>query len=175
MIQKVIDRAARLMLSPIAYGRRLGVKIGSGCRIYIKSWGSEPFLISIGNNVTITSGVLFLTHDGSTGLVRSSGGIRYQHYAPVTVMDNVFIGVNAILLPGVVVGSNAIVAAGAVVTKAVPAGSIVAGNPARIIGEFAEYAERVRARYVRDDELDGVIRYPDRVKLAIDLQNDRGR
>jgi maltose O-acetyltransferase len=52
---------------------------------------------------------------------------------PVTIGSNVWIGGGAIILPGVVIGDDAIVGAGSVVTRDVPAGATVAGNPARIV------------------------------------------
>ena len=76
--------------------RRLGVKVGEDCRIYIRHFGSAPFLITIGHRTTLTSGVRILTHDGATGLVFNSSGRRYQNYAPVVIGDDVFIGVNAL-------------------------------------------------------------------------------
>jgi acetyltransferase-like isoleucine patch superfamily enzyme len=54
---------------------------------------------------------------------------------PITIGDNVWIGRNALVFPGVTVGENSIVAAGAVVTSDVPPGSVVAGNPARRIAK----------------------------------------
>lgn len=58
------------LLGKVSYARKLGVKIGENCRIYISYWGTEPELISVGNNVTITSDVTLLTHDGSTCLIK---------------------------------------------------------------------------------------------------------
>jgi maltose O-acetyltransferase len=56
----------------------------------------------------------------------------------ITVEDNVWIGGSAILLPGVKIGENAVVGAGAVVSRNVPANTIVAGNPARVIREIEQ-------------------------------------
>ena len=142
MLKRLFKLYRLLFLSGPDYAKRIGVEVGEGCRIYTKSFGSEPFLIKIGNNVTITSGVKLLTHDGATWLIRDEDGRRY-HYAPVIIEDNVFIGVSAILMPGVIVGRNSIVAAGSVVTKSVPENSIVGGNPAKIIGSYDEYRDRV--------------------------------
>lgn len=56
--------------------------------------------------------------------------------APVIIGDNVWIGMNAVILKGVVIGENSVVAAGAVVTKSVPENCVVAGNPAKIVKRF---------------------------------------
>lgn len=54
--------------------------------------------------------------------------------SPITIEDDVFIGMRALILKGVTVGRGAVVGAGSVVTKDVPRGSIVAGNPAKVVG-----------------------------------------
>ncbi len=134
------------------YGRKVGVSIGSGCRIYTVSFGSEPFLVSIGDRVTVTAGVRFVTHDGATWLVRDKRGRRLR-FAPITVADDVFIGVNSVILPGVAIGARCIVGAGSVVTRSIPSGTIVAGVPAKAIGEFADYEKRALAQNVAEGDL----------------------
>jgi len=161
-----------VLLSREKFARLRGVTIGQGCRIYIRQWGSEPFLISIGDRVTVTSGVMFITHDGSSWLVRKPDGQRYYHYAPITVEDDVFIGIGSIILPGVTIGSRSVVAAGSVVTRSVPPGSVVAGNPARIIGSFDSFAEKVRSKYVDGDLIDGIADYRQRIYAAIEIEAD---
>src|SRR5215831_14910005 len=84
----------------IFYARKLGVKVGRDCRLYINCFGSEPFLIEIGDHVTITSGVRFVTHDGSTWLINDDKGRRYL-YRKIIIGNNVFIGMNSIIMPGV--------------------------------------------------------------------------
>jgi len=126
------------------YLRFLGVKIGHGCSIYTTphNFGTEPWLIEIGNNVTLGQGVLLITHDGTSRLFRdrlpgmSPFGNRF---GTIVIRDNCFIGNNAILLPGVEVGPDSAVGAGSVVTKTVPPRTIVAGNPARPIKTLDEY------------------------------------
>jgi len=61
------------------YAKHIGVKVGDNCRIYTTHFGLEPFLITIGNNVTVTSGVKFLIHDGSTWLMRDKKGRRFYY------------------------------------------------------------------------------------------------
>ena len=77
---------------------------------------------------------------------------RRQLFRRVTIGDDVFIGVNSIILPGVEIGNKVVIAAGSVVAKSVPSGVIVGGNPARIIGDFESYKTRVLEKYRRQDE-----------------------
>lgn len=140
-------------MNGVEYARSIGVQVGQHCRILTSTFGSEPWLISIGNKVTVTSGVRFLTHDGSTWLFEDTKG-RRELYRRVKVGNNVFIGINSIIMPGVQIDDNVIVAAGSVVTKSVPSGVIIGGNPARIIGDFASYKEKVLRDYVSENKLD---------------------
>lgn len=164
----LIDLFIYIRLGSIGYARKKGVTIGENCRIYIKSWGSEPFLIKIGNNVTITSGVRLITHDGSVGLYEKDG-YRYQYYKNIEIGDNVFIGVNSIVMPGVKVGSNIIVGAGSIVTKNIESNTVVAGNPAKYICSYTDYEAKVRDRAITEKELKGYKSYYDKVIKAIEL------
>ena len=121
----VFDLAYFMFKGSIAYARKKGVTIGEHCRIYIKSWGSEPFLIHLGNHVTVTSGVKFITHDGSTCLVYDAQGKRYQRFAPIHVGSNVFIGVN--------IANNVVVGACSLVSKSLPEAGVYVGTPAKKI------------------------------------------
>ena len=155
----------------VCNARRLGVTVGEGCRIYTSKFGTEPFLITIGDRVTVTSGVVFLTHDGSTSLVRNEAGRRYQRYAPISIGDDVFIGVNSIILPGVAIGRRVVVAAGSVVTKDVPDDSVVAGVPARAVSSFEAFERKIVAQCANDSELEEAGGYRSRVALAIEIQS----
>jgi acetyltransferase-like isoleucine patch superfamily enzyme len=135
---------------PIAYARRVGVQVGDDCRLIgLKraQFGSEPYLISIGNHVTITSGVSFTTHDGGVWVLRD----KYPDidvFGRITIEDNVFVGMNATILHGVTIGRDSIVAAGALVNRDVPPGSVVGGVPARHIRTIAEYEQKALAKAV---------------------------
>lgn len=165
------------ILSPfygrVKFARMMGVEVGNGCRIYINSCGSEPFLIKIGNNVTLTKGVVLLTHDGSTCLV-SHRGERYQHYAPVYIGDNVFIGVNSLVMPGVEVCSNVVIGAGSVVVKSIMEPGIYVGNPVRKISSFEEFSEKIKRNYYTDSMVGGG-GYKEKVHRHIDkrLRNEK--
>jgi acetyltransferase-like isoleucine patch superfamily enzyme len=156
VLKKASNLLSRLILVPlkgeVGYARHLGVKVGTNCRLYITNFGSEPFLVSIGNNVTIASNVRIITHNGSTWLIRDEKGRRYQ-YQKIEIGNNVFIGMNAIILPGVQIGDNVIVGAGAVVTKSIPTGKLVGGNPAKIIGEYADYHKKAIDTFISDKDM----------------------
>jgi maltose O-acetyltransferase len=95
------------------------------------------WLISIGDDTTLSAGVRILAHDGST-----KRHVGYSVIKPVAIGRRVYIGAGAIVLPGVTIGDDAIVGAGSVVTRDVSPATIVAGNPARPIGDTASYIER---------------------------------
>lgn len=135
------------------YARSLGVTVGERCRILTRSFSTEPYLIRIGDDVTISTNVLLLTHDGSTWLFRDAKGRRYD-YRRIDIGNRVFIGANAIIMPGVRIGDRVIVGAGSVVTKSIPEGLVVAGNPARCVGHFDHLEERALNEYPRHDEID---------------------
>ena len=132
---------SRLVGGPRA-ARSLGVRVGRGCRVYSCRVASEYGLVTIGDGTTISIDVLFITHDGTGWLVEDDRGRRYR-YAPIEVGDRCFIGARATLLPGVRIGSGSVVAAGAVVTRSVPAGSVVAGVPARVVGRTETLLDKI--------------------------------
>lgn len=138
--------------------RKYGVKIGQGCSIaYNVEFGSEPYLISIGNDVRITAGVEFVTHDGGMWVVRNMypGYKSMDLIRPIRIGNNVHIGTNATIMPGVSIGNNCIIACGAVVTKDVPDNTIVGGIPARVIETVSEYVEKNKEKYIETKGLSG--------------------
>ena len=124
----------------IKFYRRKNISIGENCNIYSNICTPEAYLIEIGNNVTIAPGCRFITHDNSVSKVIPD---VTDVFGKIVIEDNVFIGANSILLPGIRIGGNSIIAAGSVVTKSVPIGVVVAGNPAKIICTIEEYVAKV--------------------------------
>lgn len=139
------------------YAKKIGVKMGENVEIYgnpFNMFGTEPWCITLGNNVHITRDVLFITHDGGT--------LLYRHIipdleitAPITIGNNVYIGVRSIIMPGVKVGDNCIIAAGSIVTKEVPNNSVVGGIPAKFIKTTNEYFEGIKKRSLHLGNLKG--------------------
>lgn len=129
----------------IAYGRKLGAEIGENCKILVnprRAFGSEPYLITIGNHVEITDGVRFITHDGGAWVSRSFKP-NAAVYGKIHIGNNVFIGLNSIILPNVTIGDNCVVGAGSIVTKSISPNSVVAGVPAKYIKSYDEYIESI--------------------------------
>lgn len=132
----------RQKMDLVEHARSIGVKVGNGCRLFPCNFGSEPYLISIGNHVTITNGVSFITHDGGVWVLRNEHP-EIDYIRPIVIYDNCFIGFNAIILPGITIGPNSIVGAGAVVTKNVPPDCVVAGVPAKVVKSLEEFEEQI--------------------------------
>lgn len=151
--------------------RKLGVSIGKGCRIYTRYFGSEPFLIKIGDRVTVTSGVQFITHDGSTWLIRDKSGRRYK-FAPIKIGNDVFIGVNSIILPGVSVGNRCVIGAGSVVTRSIPDNSVAVGSPAKVISSFDDFERKIMESCVSERDVPSRkgLDYREWVILCLDAQ-----
>ena len=99
------------------------------------------WLIEIGDNVTIAPRVHILCHDASTKMF-----LNYTKIGRVTIGDNVFIGAETVVLPGVTIGSNVIIGANSTVTHDVPDNTVVAGSPATVICTLDEYLDKERSR-----------------------------
>ena len=111
--------------------RRIGTRVGNNCFIFSdKVETTEPYLVTIGNNVTISYNVCFNTHDDSVEAYYKKDTLIV---GKIAIGDNCFIGVGSILLPGVTLADNCIVGAGSVVTKSFEKGSVIAGVPAKRI------------------------------------------
>jgi acetyltransferase-like isoleucine patch superfamily enzyme len=132
----------------IEIARKKGVQIGDNCRLYSANFGSEPYLITIGNHVTVTSGVQFITHDGGVWVFRENELPNADIVGGITIEDNCFIGTNAIILPNIKIGRNSIVAAGSVVTKSIPPNSIVGGVPASLIKTTDQYFHDIKSKII---------------------------
>jgi maltose O-acetyltransferase len=98
------------------------------------------WLVEIGDETTLGPGVRILAHDAST-----KRHLGFSRVGRVEIGRRVFVGADSIVLPGVTIGEDAIVGAGSVVRRDVPAGVVVAGNPAVLVGNTSDYVERHRA------------------------------
>lgn len=133
------------------------------------NFGSEPYLITIGDNTTVSFDVAFVTHDAGTRVLRNLATNQKERqtviYGQIKVGKNCFIGCRSTILPGVTIGDNCIIGAGSVVNRDIPANSVAAGVPCRVICTIEEYKEKHK-----DDFLYMVgLPYEEKKKYLLDL------
>lgn len=146
-LRRRIERVMALS-NPIKYARKLGVRIADDVQFTgIPNYGTEPWLISIGNKCLITQNVRFMTHDGAVNIIRrlDSKYSRIEKFGKIVIGENCFIGANSMIMPSVQIGANSIIAACSCVTKDVPAGEVWGGVPAKRICSSAEMAGKLFA------------------------------
>ena len=98
---------------------------------------SHAWLIEIGDNVTLAPRVHILAHDASTKQF-----LGYTKIGRVTIGDNVFVGAETVILPGVNIGSNVVIGANSTVTCDIPDNSVYAGSPARLLCSLEDYLDK---------------------------------
>lgn len=130
-----------------------GLEIGDNVSIHPTVYIDDeyPYLIKIGNNCSFGPNVFVLAHDATT--FKFTGG--YTKLSKVIIHDNVFVGTNAIILPGCTIGPNALIAAGSVVNKSIPPNTCNAGVPARTYQPFDEFIKR----HIQQLSTDNIIDY----------------
>ena len=140
----------------VKFAKRIGVNFDSNSLFIYGNinWGTEPWIITLGNNVHLTNDITFVTHDGGTLLFRDR-----QHdleiTKPITLGDNVYVGTNTTILPGVNIGNDVVIGACSVVTRDIPNGSVAVGNPARVIKTTEEYFEKLKKESLHLGHLKG--------------------
>lgn len=157
--------------NPVDYARYLGVNVGKGCRFTaLPDFGSEPFLIEIGDNVLITKGVTFVTHDSGNWVFRCNDKYKKtMKFGWIKIEKNCYIGIRTIIMPGVIIGEGSIIGAGSIVTKDIPSGSVAVGVPAKRIKSVEEYAEQLLSQMpnydqsvIQKDRTKGIIEFLDK-------------
>lgn len=124
-----------------------------------------PWLVEIGDNVTLAPEVMILTHDASPKKTLGFGSI-----GKVVIGNNVFIGAKSIILSNTKIGNNCIIGAGSVVTKDIPDNSVACGNPARVIKSFDEFKDEKKDNYKN-----GIVYQREEIKNARHNKNVRNK
>lgn len=154
------------------YFRKQGSQIGEGCSFNVQKLGVEPYLVKIGNHVTIAQGVKFITHDGGTWIFRDEIP-DIQVFGPIVIEDNCVVGQNAILFPNIHIGKNSIIGAGSVVITDIPPNTIAMGVPARPFGSIEKYREKAVERWSVQRPNDVVIEPGETWWSSRDFQENR--
>lgn len=153
IIKKIYRKICDWNLSDEEYARRLGVKIGKHCYISTRRFPAEAYLITIGDYVRIAPNTMFFTHGGLWSIRKKYNDQTLDYFGKITIGDYTYIGEGCMIMPGVKIGSNVIVGAGSVVTKSIPDGCMVAGNPVRIIGNTEVFYNRIKKMDVKTAKL----------------------
>lgn len=119
---------------------------GNHCYLQPWNYGTEPDMISFGDNVHVATKVTFINHDISVFMLRYMEPEQKfkARKGEIDIGDNVFIGANTTVLYGVHIGNNVIIGAGSVVSKDLPDGVVAAGIPCKPIGKFEDFKEKMK-------------------------------
>lgn len=148
MLSEMLGQARGVCIEPpfyFCYGTH--IFIGEGTYINFNCSFVDDGRITLGRNVLVGPGVTI----AAVGHPVCPDLREYMYTAPVTIEDNVWIGANVTVCPGVTVGKNSVIGAGSVVTRDIPADTVAAGNPCRLLREISE---RDRRFYFRDRPVD---------------------
>lgn len=129
--------------------RKLGVRFGRNCKfvsVNRRTFGSEPYLVELGDHVELAADVRILTHDGGVWIFRDEYP-EADVFGPVKIGNNVFIGYGTIILPGTIIGDNVVVGAGSVVRGELESNWVYAGVPTKKIRTIAEYFDKIQKKF----------------------------
>ena len=147
IIKKLYNRFL-LKTNPIKWAKKHDVKLGEKVRFTGPvSFGTEPYLVEIGNHVCI-AGAEFITHEGAHWVLKGLEPDKFKDtfaYGRIIIRDNVYVGSGCTFLRGVTVGENTIVGARSLVNKSLEPNSVYAGVPAKKICSLDEFKEKFLA------------------------------
>ncbi|CAH9065473.1 2,3,4,5-tetrahydropyridine-2,6-dicarboxylate N-acetyltransferase [Pseudoalteromonas haloplanktis] len=137
------------------YAKKIGVKFGQDCSFNgLSKFGSEPYLIKMGDHVRIVS-VNFVNHDGGVWVLRDTES-DLDLVDTITIGDNVFIGQETTLLPGTIIGNNVVIGARSLVKGTLEPNYVYAGVPAKKICTLEEYKEKLLTNGIRTKHMDAI-------------------
>ena len=147
LIKELCHKIRKYTMSPNKYALSVGVKLGKGSWLSTKEIPSEGYLIEIGDYVRIAAHASIYTHGGIWSIRKYYDDPTLEQIGKVKIGSYTSIGAYAMIMPGVTIGERCIVAGGAVVTKSVPDGCMVAGNPAKFIGYTDDFYKKLKDRH----------------------------
>lgn len=150
VVKELLGKCENAWINPPFYcDYGFNIEVGRNLFINYNCTILDVAKVNIGDNVLIAPNVSIYT--AGHPLHADTRKTGYEYGIPVTIGDNVWIGGNSIIMPGVTVGCNSVIGAGSVVTKDVPDWTIVAGNPARVIRKITN---EDRQYYFKDKKFD---------------------
>ena len=171
MIKRFLKFVYRLILSPENYAKKIGVKVGKGCYLEPSiKYGAEPYLIEIGDYVRIANNTSLYTHGGIYTLRLLYNDKKLDHFGKISIGNYSYIGAHCMIMSGVVIGKNCIIGGGSIVTKSVPDGCMVAGNPAKYIGRTEDFYKRLKEKF---DTETGGMSAEEKKRILLSLPEDK--
>ena len=153
-IKKIVMGPKASSRDYVNYLRSNGMVIGNNTVIYSPNNcvidQTRPWMIEIGDNVSITTGVTILTHGYDWSVFKGMYGDVLGSAGRVKIGNNVFIGMNSTILKGVTIGNNVVIGANSLINKNVPDNSVVVGNPQRVVCDIDSYLKKRRAAQVAE-------------------------
>ena len=138
LLRRLLGRAGKAftIISPFFCDYGYNISIGENFFMNMNCVILDGAKVTFGDNVFIAPGCGFYTAGHPLDSERRNRGLEYAR--PITVGNNVWIGAQVCVLPGVTIGDNTVIGAGSVVTKSIPANVLAAGNPCRVIRKIEE-------------------------------------
>ena len=136
-----------------------GLKVGKNVRfVEVPQFGTEPFLIEIGDETTFSNNVRFVNHDGGQNALHFFDKYKdVRTFSRIKIGKQCLIGADCTIMPGVEMKDNCVLGAGSILTSSMPAGTVFAGVPAKYICTIEEYGDKLLAHnvlYPRELELE---------------------
>ena len=159
MITRIIESIKRRIALQssdkyINFLRSKGIKIGTGCYIpnpkSLQIDYSRPLLLEIGNNVRLNQDLTIMTHDFASMAFVNAYNEFIPSHRKIKIGNNVYFGRKCTVLKGVTIGDNCIIGYGSVVMKEIPANSVAAGCPAKVVCTLNEYFEKRKKQYLKE-------------------------
>jgi acetyltransferase-like isoleucine patch superfamily enzyme len=149
LLEKIFRLDSRLYIS---FLRKKGVTIEEGTTFFgnVTVDIQRPCLVEIGRNCNLSDGVFIITHGYDWSVLREKYEEVLGSSGKVVLEDNVFVGINALILKGVRIGRNTIIGAGSIVTNNIPANCVAAGNPCKVIMTLEEYYNKRKKHYIEE-------------------------
>lgn len=138
LLRRMLGRAGKALtiLSPFFCDYGYNISIGDNFFMNMNCVILDGAKVTFGDNVFVAPGCGFYTAGHPLDSQRRNSGLEYAY--PITVGNNVWIGAQVCVLPGVTIGDNTVIGAGSVVTRSIPANVLAAGNPCRVIRAITE-------------------------------------